>query len=218
MATLSNFYPYILPHVNGCPEIVVDVNLRSAIIEFCEKSLILQRDHDPVTVVKNISDYDFETPISDHIVVKILRAFHKGQSLSPISPDDINDPTIYNRFANDDNSTLTGAPKNIFQKDERTFTLFPIPDETKASSLTMRIAMKPSRSATTMQDVLYEDYAEPIASGTLSRLMLTPNKPYTNTQLAVAHQSLFVGGINKAKQLANRGFVRSEIKLKIPRI
>ena len=153
MATLSDFYPYILPEVQGAPELVVDTQLKSSIIEFCEKSLILQRDHDPVSVVKGISDYDFESPITGHLVVKIIKAFCKGYELHPISPDSINDPTIYNRLALGDNTILSGSPRNIFQKDERTFTLYPIPDETKANSLTMRIALKPNRTVETVEDV-----------------------------------------------------------------
>lgn len=218
MATLSDFYPYILPEVQGAPELVVDTQLKSAIIEFCEKSLIIQRDHDPVSVVKGISDYDFEPPITGHLVVKIVKAFCKGYELHPISPDSVDNPTIYNRLALDDKTILSGAPRNIFQKDERTFTLYPIPDETKANSLTMRIALKPNRSVETVEDVLYEDYAEHIASGCLARLMLSPNKTYTNPQLSVVHNNLFKQGINKAKQLSSRGFVRSVNKINIPRL
>ena len=69
MATLTSFYPYIVPHVSGCPEITIDTHLMSSIIEFSERTMILERDHDPVTIVKDISDYDFEPPINNHLVI-----------------------------------------------------------------------------------------------------------------------------------------------------
>jgi len=218
MATLNSFYPYIIPHVNGCPEITVDTSLKSAIIEFCERTLIIQRDHDPVSIVKDIADYDFETPLSGHLIIKIMNAWHQGTPLNPISPDDVHDPTIYNKFALEDNTTLTGMPRNIFQKDERTFTLLPIPDKTTSLSLTMRVALKPTRATTTVEDVLYEDYAEIIADGTLSTLMMSPNKKYSNTQMAGFHAMRFQQGINKVKQLSTKGYVRSSVKINIPRI
>ena len=218
MATLTSFYPYIVPHVSGCPEITIDTNLMSSIIEFSERTLILERDHDPVTIVKNISDYDFEPPIANHLVIKIINAWCQGSALEPIAPDVIQDPTIYNRFANKDNTFTTGKPKNIFQKDERTFTLSPVPDETVAQSLTMRVALKPSRSATSVEDVFYEDYAEIIADGALSKLMMIPNNKFTNPQMAGVHLQRFVQGINKTKQLATKGFVRSNVKINIPRL
>lgn len=218
MATLTSFYPYIVPHVSGCPEITIDTHLMSSIIEFSERTMILERDHDPVTIVKDISDYDFEPPINNHLVIKIVNAWCQGQSLHPIAPDGITDPTIYNRFANKDNSVVTGKPRNIFQKDERTFTLLPVPDETVAQSLTMRVALKPTRSATTVEDVFYEDYAEIIADGALSKLMLIPAQKFTNPQMAGIHNQKFVMGINKIKQIATRGFVRSNVKINIPRI
>jgi hypothetical protein len=114
MAAITSFYPYIVPHVPGCPSLTVDVALRSSLIEFCERSLIIQRDHDPVSVVQNIADYDFEPPIASHLVVKIMRAWYKGFPLAPISPDEIANPTIYNHPSNRD--SVNWRSKKYFSK------------------------------------------------------------------------------------------------------
>ena len=216
MAAITSFYPYIVPHVPGCPSLTVDVALRSSLIEFCERSLIIQRDHDPVSVVQNIADYDFEPPIASHLVVKIMRAWYKGFPLAPISPDEIANPTIYNTRATE--TPLTGDPRNIFQKDERTFTVYPIPKESTKLSLTMRIALKPSRAATTVEDSLYEDHAETVAAGALSKLMIQAGKAYSNPQMSAIHLKVFETGINKAKQAVSRWYVRSGLKVRIPQI
>lgn len=216
MAAITSFYPYVVPHVPGCPSLTVDVAIRSAIIEFCERSLLLQRDHDPLSVTSNIADYDFEPPIANHLVVKIMRAWFKGNQLVPIAPDEINNPTIYNVRATA--SPLKGDPRNIFQKDERTFTLYPIPSETVKLSLTMRVALKPSRTAATVEDVLFEDHAETIGAGALSKLMMQAGKPYANPQVSAIHLKVFESGINAAKQAASRGHVRSALRVKIPTI
>lgn len=216
MAAITSFYPYIVPHVPGCPSLTVDVALRSSLIEFCERSLIVQRDHDPISVIANIADYDFEPPIANHLVVKVMRAWYKGSSLAPISPDEIGSPSIYNTSAT--TTPLTGDPKNIFQKDERTFTLYPIPKEAAKLALTMRVALKPSRSATTVEDSLFEDHAESIAAGALSKLMIQMGKSYSNPQMSAIHLKVFETGINKAKQSSSRGYVRSGLKVRIPSI
>jgi hypothetical protein len=216
MATLTSFYPYVLPDVPGCPEISVDLALRSSLIEFCEKSLILQRDHDPLTVVAGVVDYDFEPP-TGNLVVKIMKAWYKTKELQPVAPDEIDKSELYNRTF-EGASTDGAEPKYILQKDERTFSLFPIPKDNAANALTMRVAYKPTRTTTTVDDVLFEDYAEVIAHGAKARLFMSPGKTYTNPQLAVAAMDQFGRGVNTARQRAVRGHVRSDLSVQMRRI
>jgi hypothetical protein len=216
MATLSNFYPYVLPEVPGCPEMTVDLALKSSIIEFCEKSLILQRDHDPLTVVAGVVDYDFEPPTGS-LVVKIMKAWYKSKELKPVAPDEVDKAELYNRsFSGAD--TNQQEPQYILQKDERTFSLYPVPDTNAANALTMRVAYKPTRVATAFEDVLFEDYAEVIAHGAKARLFMSPGKTYTNPQLAVAAMDQFGRGVNTARQRAVRGHVRSDLSVQMRRI
>lgn len=216
MATLSNFYPYVLPEVPGCPEISVDVALRSSLIEFCEKSLVIQRDHDPLTVVAGVVDYDFEPPTGS-LVIKVMKAWYKSEELIPLAPDEVEDAELYNRSFSDAN-TAGSQPRYILQKDERTFSLYPIPDANVANGLTMRVAYKPTRTASSFEDVLFEDYAEVIAAGAKARLMMSPGKTYTNPQLAVAMMDMFGRGVNTARSRAGRGHVRSDLSVQMRRL
>lgn len=209
MKDLSVFLNDVMPDVPGCTVELATNAIRHSCIDFCEKSLILQRDHDPVTVVAGIVDYDFEPP-TGYLVVKIMKAWYKSQPLTPKAPDEINDAEVYNRLfagANKDGKD----PTTILQKDERTFSLYGIPAVTVPNGLTMRVALKPSRSATTVDDVLYEDYVEGIAAGAKYRLMVSPGKPYTNPQLAAAHMDLYRQSTNVARQRAMRGWTRSNL-------
>jgi hypothetical protein len=213
MATLDSFYPYILPDVQGCPEPTIDVAIRSAAIEFCEKSLAFQRDLDPVTVVKNIIDYDLEPP-DQQLVVRIMRMWFKGTELHPVAPDFVSKPEIYNSlFSGADKSA--SDPRHYIQKDERTFTLYPIPPDTVANALTMRVALKPSRSATTIEDDLFEEYAEVIAHGAKFRLLSMASKPWTNGPAASASLTLFNNGINAAMLRGYRGGTRAGLRVQM---
>lgn len=216
MKNHSDFLDYVMPDVPGCSVPIAELAIKNTIIEFCEKSLILQRDHDPVTVVRNVVDYDFDPP-SGYLVQRIMRAWFKRSSLNPVSPDDITDPEVYNRaFAAADKQP--GTPADILQKDERSFSLYPIPSETVSNGLTMRVALKPARSSSTIEDVIFEDYAEAIGSGAKARLMMSPGKPYSNPQLAAVEMSKYNTKINEARQRAVRGHVRSTTQVKLRNI
>jgi len=213
MSTLNDFLNDVMPDVSGCTVDIAKHAIRNACIEFCEKSLILQRDHDPVTVVAGIVDYDFDPP-ANNLVTRIMRAWYKANELTAVAPDSIRSSEVYNRLFSGANVVRTD-PTSILQKDERTFSLYGIPKDTVANGLTMRVALKPTRAATTVEDVLLEDYAEIIAAGAKARLMMSPNKPYTNPQLAVGHMELFRQGTNVARQRAYRGHVRADLRVSL---
>lgn len=216
MKTYEDFLDEVMPHVPGCTNEIATQAIKNAVIEFCEKSLILQTDHDPMSVIAGEVDYDLEPP-AGYLVSKILKAWFKNTELVPTSPDDIAKPALYNRDFTDVDAGRAD-PTLIIQKDERTFSLFPIPLNSEANVVTMRIALKPSRSSTKVDDLIYEDYAEVIAHGALTRLMLSPGKPYSQPQIGVARNNLFSSGINLARQRASSGHVRSTRQVQFRRI
>jgi hypothetical protein len=214
--TYEYFYDEVLPYLPGCTPALAKVAIRNAVIDFCESSLIIQRDHDPVTVIASTINYDFEPP-TGYLVVKIMRSWFKGVELTPTAPDELPAALIYNTYYPD--AVITKAdPTMITQKDERTYTLYPFPSTTEASALTMRVALKPTRSSTTIEDVVYEDYAEIIGHGAKYRLMSSPSKPFTSPDGAAASKIFFDEGVNAARQRASRGYVRSDLRVNIPRI
>lgn len=216
MASYEAFFPYVLHEVPGAPEPLVIRAIRDAAIEFCEKSLILTRDHDPITVKAGVVDYDLEPP-SGYVVIKIQQAWLDNNKLTPLAPDVVRDASVYNRLFSAYQSAPS-TPQAYLQKEERTVSVWPLPDKQYTKSLTMRVALKPTRSSTTVDDVLFEDYAEQIASGALSKLMASANKPYTNFDMAGVHKGLFMQGINVARQRAGHGHVRSNLSVKLRKI
>lgn len=215
MATTEDFYPWITAEVIGCPEPTMDLAIRSTIIDFAEKSLVLQQDHDPITAIANIQDYDLEPP-RDHLVTKIMKVWYKGQELDGETPDEIKTPSVYNR--NSGYLVNRGDPRFYLQKDPRTVSFYPIPEETARQAITMRVALKPTRAAQTFDDIFLEEYAETIAHGALTRILLSPGKTYSNEKQAVARNSLYQAGLNLARTRANNGSVRASRHVKMRRI
>ena len=215
-ASYESFFPNVLPEVPGAAEVVVVNAIRNAAIEFCEKSLILTRDHDPVDVQTGVVDYDLSPP-SGYVVVKVMRAWLENSPLTPLAPDVVRDASVYNRLFSSYQSQAS-TPNAFLQKEERTVSVWPVPDKDYPSGLTMRVALKPSRASETIDNVILEDYAEAIASGALSRLMMSAGKPYTNVEMAAVHKGLFQQAINLARQRATHGQVRSNLSVKLRKI
>lgn len=215
MTAHTAFLDYVLPHVPGATQEMALQEIKNTIIDFCEKSLILQTDLDPITTIPNISDYDFEPP-NDRLVVKIMKMWFKGVNMDPRALDEIYTPSAFN--------TRSGAlversdPRIYYQKDARTFSVYPIPNVKDVSAITLRVALKPTRSATTIDDLIYEEYAETIGNGAITRLALSPDKPYTSPGMASARNALYISGLNVARQRAQDGYVRASKQVRIRRI
>ena len=210
------FLDYIMPHVPGCLVDIAKHELRNTIIDFCERTLILQRDIDNISVVKGQIDYDLDPP-TGYKVCKIMKAWYLSNELIPTAPDMVAAPQVYNQSMTDAPSQ-NGIPGGYIQKDNETFSVYPAPAESVANAITMRVALKPTRTSTSIEDFLFEDYAEVIAKGTLKRLMLQPAKTYSNNEMAVANNVMYEQGINSARQRSTRGYVRSSQQVKLRRI
>lgn len=217
MTPYESFFPYVLHEVPGAPDPVVVMAIRNACIEFCERSLILTRDHDPITLTPRVVDYDLEPPIKDTLIIKIQKVFVERNAINPLSPDHVATADIYNRRY-EAYEANPSTPNYYLQKDERTITVWPMPDKVYRNALTMRVAMKPTRDSESVEDVIYEDYAEVIAAGALSRLMASSGKPYNNIQMAAVHKMAFERGVNLAKLRMNAGHTRANLTVKMRRI
>jgi len=215
MTNYTAFLDYVLPHVPGCTNEMALMEIENTIIDFCEKTLILQVDHDPVTSVAGIVDYDLDPP-SNTLIVKIMRLWFKGKLLDPRAPDTVYTPSIYNQ--NSGAVVEKADPQFYIQKDLRSFSLYPVPVNTDSQSLTLRVALKPTRSASTIDDLIYEEYAEIIGHGATSRLFISPGKPYSSAQQSAMSAAKYMAGVNVARDRALKGYVRSSKQVQFRRI
>ena len=216
MASYEDFLSRVLIEVPGCSEISALLAIKDACIEFCEKSLVLTRDHEPITIKAGEVDYDLEPP-SGYLVVKVMKAWLENKPIDPLFPDIVKDAAVYNR-AFSSYQAAPSIPQRFLQKDERTVSVWPVPDKDYPSGLTMRVALKPTRASTTVEDVIFEEYAETIASGALSRLLRSPGKAYTSVPNALDRETQFKQGLNVARQRAGHGHTRSNLSVRLRRI
>lgn len=212
MASYEAFLSRVLIEVPGCADISATQAVKDACIEFCEKSLVVTRDHDPITVAAGVVDYELEPP-SGYLVVKVMQAWLENNKLDPVAPDVVRDAAVYNRLFGS-YQAAPSTPTRFLQKEERTISLWPLPDKQYTNGLTLRVALKPTRASTSVEDVVFEDYAEAIASGALSRLLVSVGKAYTNVQAAAVHKALFMQGINAARQRASHGHTRANLRVR----
>jgi hypothetical protein len=205
MATDYNaFLGNVMPHVNGCPPAMAIDAVRDAVIQLCQEARIWTVEHAAIDVVTDQGSYAFAPPAGT-VVAEVLQVWYAGKRIDPYDVDVSNN--IYTSWM-----TEKGQPTKYTQLDERNLRLIPIPQETVTGAVTLLVTLKPSKTSTTVDDRIYEQYDNIIANGALAYLLTmpkTPGRDWPDTKLGAMNASQFQEGIDKAKSKASRGYVRS---------
>ena len=195
MAAYSSLVKEVLPYVPLCPDSLVEQNLRSATIEFCERSKAYILDIDPFNTISGVYEYDFDIPTGTE-VHQILLMTHDGRDMDPISPRslELNYPDWRNR---------TGNPHVYLQKTSTTFWIVPVPSGSK--QVITSVALKPSRTSNNIDTTISNTYRDAIIYGTLYRLLRMPNREWTDIGAAQEYLFQFNVEIQQAELRARGG-------------
>jgi hypothetical protein len=189
----------VLPDVPGVLQALALNAIRQAAIEFCEKSLAWNHEHDAVTVVANVNLYDYSKP-ANTVVVRPLQAW-----INKLEPIAFKTPGQLSELLGDWRAAK-GSPSFITQVRPSQFYLAPMPNRTIPLGLTLRIAVKPSRASTGLETYLYEDYLDAITAGAKARLFAMNKKPWANPGLAAECRADFDTKTREARDRVSRGY------------
>lgn len=206
MVELKSFLPSLLPYVMGCSEPLAIQALRDSAIEFCRRSLVVTTTLDPITVTQNTASYELEAP-DQTVIEQVLKVWFEGKLLGAAPFEAATE--LYGP---------AGSPRHFFGQDiDEVFslTLLPTPDKTVRNSLRVRVALSPSRSATTVHDVLYERYEEGIVAGAKGILMAVPDQPFSDFNMAGAQAMQARAFANHARFDSTHGRVQSSLSVRM---
>ena len=195
MATYTSLVKDILPYVPLCPDALVEQHIRSATIEFCERSKAYILDMDPFNTTAGVYEYDFDIPVATE-VHQVLYMTHDGNDMDPISPRslELNYPDWRNR---------TGSPHVYLQKSSSLFWIVPVPSGTK--EVIASVALKPTRTSTNIDSTISNQYRDAIVYGSLYRLLRMPNREWTDIGAAREYLAQFNSEIIQAELRARGG-------------
>ena len=207
------FLPEVMPFVHDVPEIVAVQAIRNACIEFCEETHYLQEILDPITGVENEGLYQLDANDStNYKVVEIMQAYYGDQLLIPKSQEQLNQ--IY-RTSNWEN--LKGNPYYYFRTRASEMRLVTKPIKTEANKLSVKAAVAPKRSSTTVDDELFERFLEQISFGARARLYNTPNQPYYDPKTAMEYTKRFNDVMAEVRTRVYKGLTRTAVNIEYQR-
>jgi len=208
----SNFFPYVLPYVMGCPQPLALQAVRDTCIDFAEQTLVISRTLDPIKTSAELDTYDLDAGIGATVQV-VTQAWYDHDRLEVISADSPKARVeMYNAYFPAANTT-PAHPTALIENDDHTVTLNCRPSD--HGTLVLRAALKPTRSSTSCDDVLFNDYAVTIGKGAVAYLMKIPNEPFSNPTLAASFDLPYIFATTQARIRANKGLGRANLQVQM---
>jgi hypothetical protein len=206
MVNWEAFHEYIMPSVQGCPVSQVNSALRSACIEFCEKTNIWKQDSAPSDVVKGWSKYTFAPP-SNAKVCTVSRLEVLDSEVQPTTYD------YLELYRPDWRKEESSTPSTYFFETDDTIQLVGTPTEDIPNGLRAVVSLKPTRTALGCPTFLYTDWAETLAAGTLMRLCAIQGKAWSKPDMVSYYTKLFRDGISRARSKSAKSWQKTSLEM-----
>jgi len=202
MRPVSDFLSRVMPSVPGCPQPLAEQAIRDAAIAFCEDSLALRERLIPFTTIRGVAEYSLIPEDSDTQVARVIDIYLDGTRLSPCvsappaPSDSLSAPTAYY-------TTRVGSAFQV--------ALSSTPD--KEYTVVAEVALRPTRSASTLDDDLLDLWADAVTAGAIGRLSSVPGEPFTDLAVANAAQQIAIRGARGARSEMGVGRVRGSMRV-----
>lgn len=204
--SLSEFLPYVLPEVPGCPKELAEAKIRDSAIEFCEKTHIWMLESNYTDIEAEVALYSFGEPVGTQVVtVDYVEIDEK-----PLIPKT---ETWLNKHLSNWRNLEQEYPDFYYLEDCNTVRLVGIPKENKSAALLMKAVIKPSRDATTIDSAFLENWVEGIAGGALYRIKKMPNQQFTNLDSASSDIKAFRRAVSNARAWKIRSGTKKQLRV-----
>lgn len=201
----SDLISEVLPQLAADPsDPVTEQAIKRAVIEFCRESWVWQYLPDPQNVRAGVLEYDIEFP-SGADVATVIDVEYNRVPLTPKSVAWLNKEIPGWR-------TNSAAVKHYTQVDTEQVILAPLPAENITGGLSMTVALQPSQTATGFPKWIWNQYVYQIAEGAIAKLMLMPNKPWTDLVNGQDHRNRFEAAFNDARASAVAALGRAPVR------
>lgn len=197
--------------VPGCPQPVLVQYIRDAAIEVCERTLAWRYDQPLITLSSGIAEYPYEVPTGTEVHA-FLTATVNNEPMFPMTLE-----AIRSKYPSwpDMPAEQWSDPRYILQLDVDDFAVAPLPDASQPYAVRMIVALKPLRDASGMDKTVFDDLENVIMNGALQNLLVLPNKPWSDRELAVYHAKQYISKITERRARANLGAGRASMSVQM---
>jgi len=173
----SDFYPWVLSSVPGCPNPTLDLHIRQSAIEFCRRTLCWVRTLDPVEANGMDIRFDLDLPSQTQAVKLMAVAVNRREYLLVDTQRGLQ---LVRQGSGADFS---------FTQDKLTLDVHPL--RARGDSIEVDMALAPSFNASSIETDVASPHTQEIAQGALATLQMMAGVAWSDPGLAAVNKALF---------------------------
>lgn len=193
----SDFSPYVLPYVTGCPEPVMEQHVKLAAIEFFRRTLSYRQVLDPVT-----TDGTALVPLDAPMQTQIIR-------IKSVTVGDHDFPLVETARGFELSRTHPGR-EFAFTQDGSTLVVYPI--QPAGIQVIAEAAVAPSVTSTTLDDAQAQQHMQDIAQGAIASIKRVPNQVFSDLAGSPMHQAMFEARVSTIAAKHSRGVMAAKMR------
>ncbi|MCK9342278.1 MAG: hypothetical protein WCS15_00295 [Prevotella sp.] len=187
MAEYADFLSVVRPEVPNAPKQTMVTAIKLALRELCERSHIWTYTMDPAVVYPGNQEVDLEFPSN----AELVSVQNVDMDSLPLSPD------------SDFSVSLDGKIITLSS---------PVKED---KSVTIKLALRPSYDASSIEQWLVSDYLMTVAHGALAILFAQSGREWFNPNVVAYHTKKFSAGVaNATIRACNGGKVNRRLRVK----
>ncbi len=190
MRDIEDLFSKVRPYAPGASEPMMAEHIRKAAIKFCERTRCWSfEDSFPITGTED--EILCVPPFA--VLFELKEARFNNMELERKAPN--GDMLMHDE----------GMPRYITQHRSGTVSIEP----RLAGILYISMFLKPAPDADMLPDILFDEFSDAIGDGALASLLLLPNQPYFQPQLAAVFQNQFNNQLDRNFAYNMRGQQRA---------
>ncbi len=197
------FLPLVRMSAAQCPVSAMLAKLREAAREFCSRARVWVIVSEATDILAGESVYGLRGPTGAD-VCGVLSVRHKGRKLKAMTPEQW---SALPEAADANPTCFTVTEPGLVH-------LYPRPTENQPGVLFIEAVVQPSLSSAQAPEFLLSKHGAVIAQGALARLMLIPDRPWTDPNLAAVCERKFEDGIAGARIVVDQGGAGAQTTVK----
>lgn len=197
----------IVPDCPGVPVPVAIRAIREAVRQFCRKSSVYRQKLTAADLTYADGVYTIAIPANTQIISVVSPLVIDGtDNANPSKAFGASSEWLdINRHGWRSAETCDWA-EHFVMLSTNTFALVPDSGSDRSDDMAVTLILMPDRTTTTLDDDLGERWFDELTAGAKYLLMVMPEKPWSNTNLAKFYYDKFTTGLDAARRYIETGY------------
>lgn len=201
------------PSVPGCPRQTITQYVRDCAIRVCERTLAWRYQQPRFNLTPGTYVCNYSKPV-DTEVCAVFSSLMNDNQLEVLTLEQALEsyPKWADKYTTTGDIALYGSqPQAITQISPSQYAVLPLPDALVPYNMRMIYALRPTRSSSGMDEVMFNELEDVIMHGALQELLALPKTSWSDRELAAYHAKQHLSQLTERRARANLGNARGTV-------